>query len=204
MRPSSRFLSIAGLLAGASLAATGCSSAASTPSPSAPGTTSGTGSTTTLSEASTQAVGTFLTGENGLTLYVFTTDGSDMSSCTADCATTWPPLTVTSGVMIQGPADAALGFGTITRDDGSTQVTYNHRPLYYYSGDSQAGDTNGQGVDGTWFVASVDGTVGTATANPSAMESGGASSSPSATQSSGDVASPVASPSSGSGAYSYQ
>jgi hypothetical protein len=62
-------------------------------------------------------------------------------------------------VTVSGPAAATDTFGTITRSDGTTQVTYNRMPLYYYSGDSAAGDTNGQGKLGVWFVAPVSGTV---------------------------------------------
>ena len=42
---------------------------------------------------------------------------------------------------------------TFARPDGSMQVAYKGAPLYYYAGDSAAGDTNGQGVGGNWFVA---------------------------------------------------
>jgi len=52
--------------------------------------------------------------------------------------------------------DATL-LGTITRDDGSTQVTYNGWPLYYFHEDMAAGDTNGQGVEGVWFLVSPEG-----------------------------------------------
>jgi predicted lipoprotein with Yx(FWY)xxD motif len=44
-------------------------------------------------------------------------------------------------------------FGTTARTDGATQVTYNGAPLYYFAGDGKAGDTNGQGLNGVWFVA---------------------------------------------------
>ena len=51
--------------------------------------------------------------------------------------------------------------GVITATDGSLQVTYDGRPLYYFAGDQAAGDTNGQDVGGVWFVASTDGLVPT-------------------------------------------
>jgi hypothetical protein len=54
--------------------------------------------------------------------------------------------------------------GTINRSDNTTQVTYNGHPLYYYSGDSQAGQQNGQGLNNfgaAWFVvAPAGGKVG--------------------------------------------
>ena len=52
--------------------------------------------------------------------------------------------------------DATL-LGTITRDDGTTQVTYNGWPLYYFAGDTAAGDTTGQGMEGVWFLVSPTG-----------------------------------------------
>jgi predicted lipoprotein with Yx(FWY)xxD motif len=175
MRPSSRSLSLAGLAVGTLFAVAACSSAASTPSSSVLGATSGP-SALTLSSTTSATLGSYLTGKNGLTLYVFTKDGPDKSNCTGTCAATWPPLTVTAGATISGPSTATLMFGTITRPDGTTQVTYNHRPLYYFSGDAKAGDTNGQGILGIWFVADVSGSVaGAGSPAPSATTAGGSS-----------------------------
>jgi len=47
--------------------------------------------------------------------------------------------------------------GTTTRTDGSVQVTYNGHPLYYYAGDSAAGDVNGEGKLSLWYVITPDG-----------------------------------------------
>jgi predicted lipoprotein with Yx(FWY)xxD motif len=112
-------------------------------------------------------LGAYLTGSSGMTLYVLTNDTPDTATCTGTCATNWPPLTAASGAQITGPAGATGSFATIDRYDGMTQVTYNHMPLYYYSGDSAAGDTNGQGKNGTWFVAPLSGSVSSGSA-PSA------------------------------------
>jgi predicted lipoprotein with Yx(FWY)xxD motif len=97
-----------------------------------------------------------------MTLYVLTTDTADTSTCTGTCATTWPPLTAASGAIITGPVGATSTFATITRSDGTVQVTYNHMPLYYYSGDSAPGDATGQGKNNTWFVAPVSGSLSSA------------------------------------------
>ena len=91
---------------------------------------------------------------------------------------TWPPLTVASGENVQGPTGATGAFGTITRQGGALQVTYDGRPLYNYSGDSAAGDTNGQGTNGVWFVASLSGSAGpggapTPAVNPAVSPAGG-------------------------------
>ena len=49
--------------------------------------------------------------------------------------------------------------GTITRDDGTVQGTYNGWPLYYFSGDSAPGDVNGQGLNDVWWVIDASGTA---------------------------------------------
>lgn len=93
--------------------------------------------------------GQSLAGDGGLTLYVFDTDTAGQSACNAGCVENWPPLTVevTAGAGVTGE------IGSITRDDGSAQVTYNGRPLYYYAGDQAAGDANGDGLGGVWHIA---------------------------------------------------
>jgi len=91
-----------------------------------------------------------------------------MSTCTGSCATNWPPLTVSVGAAIAGPNGASGAFATFTRSDGTIQVTYNHMPLYYFAGDSKAGDTTGQGKNNTWFVAPLSGSLAPAAASPAA------------------------------------
>jgi predicted lipoprotein with Yx(FWY)xxD motif len=51
----------------------------------------------------------------------------------------------------------ASDFGTITRADGTTQISFHGHPLYYFSGDQAAGDTHGQGIGGKWYVLGADG-----------------------------------------------
>jgi uncharacterized surface protein with fasciclin (FAS1) repeats len=84
----------------------------------------------------------------GLTLYAFDSDlGSAGSTCNDSCATNWPPVLVTDGEVSN-----ISGLSLVTRDDGSSQAAYKGRPLYFYSGDTELGDTNGQGVNGWWKV----------------------------------------------------
>lgn len=120
------------------------------PCPSTPGgSPAAGGSTVAVSSAG------YLVGSNGFTLYVFDHDTTpDSSACTGSCADNWPALTVASA------EDIALGTGldeddftTFTRDDGTMQVEYYGKPLYYFAGDSAAGDTNGNGVSGIWHEA---------------------------------------------------
>ena len=83
----------------------------------------------------------------GFTLYVFDNDvGSAGSNCNGSCATNWPPVLVTDG-----GATGVSDLETITRNDGSLQVTYQGRPLYYFAGDANTGDTNGDGSGGVWW-----------------------------------------------------
>ncbi len=104
-------------------------------------------------------LGPILVDSKGLTLYIYMKDkqNSGESTCIANCTSVWPPfLTLgspTSGIEIQGNL-----LGKITRADGSTQVTYNGWPLYYYSNDLKPGDTNSEGMQGVWFVITPDGT----------------------------------------------
>ncbi|HEX3723421.1 MAG TPA: hypothetical protein VHV31_11545, partial [Nitrolancea sp.] len=96
-------------------------------------------------------LGAILTNAAGMTLYTYEKDTPGKSVCTGACATNWPPLIASSAPT--APAGATGTFGTITRDDGSTQVTYNDMPLYTYIKDTAPGDTNGQDVGDVWYAA---------------------------------------------------
>ena len=106
----------------------------------------------TVSVVKDAKLGPYLVGPDGKTLYMFKKDTAGVSNCSGGCAKIWPALTVATGVMPSASADATGKLATITRDDGTLQVTYNGMPLYYFSKDVAAGDTNGQGVGNNWFV----------------------------------------------------
>ncbi|PYF75188.1 hypothetical protein [Pedobacter nutrimenti] len=98
--------------------------------------------------------GNILTDGNGKTLYFFAIDANGSSGCTGGCELAWP-------VYYAGNETAPAGLvasdiATITRADGKKQTTYKGWPLYYYSGDSNKADVNGDGSGGTWFVAKPD------------------------------------------------
>ena len=77
----------------------------------------------------------------GFSLYVFDNDlGTSSSSCNDGCAVNWPPLLLSDDV----PSGVA-NLSTIIRDDGSEQVTYDNRPLYFFIGDEAPGQTLGNG-----------------------------------------------------------
>jgi predicted lipoprotein with Yx(FWY)xxD motif len=86
-----------------------------------------------------------------MTLYLFTQDTPNTSNCYTACATAWPPL-LTSGAPTAGSGVTAAMLGTTKRTDGSTQVTYNGWPLYYWANDKKPGDVTGENVQGVWFV----------------------------------------------------
>lgn len=103
--------------------------------------------------------GSILVGANGRTLYVFDKDQPNQSACSGACASAWP-VDQTSGTPKAGSGVKASLLGTIKRGDGTTQVTYNKHPLYYYSGDTAAGQQNGQGINAfgaLWYVVSPNG-----------------------------------------------
>jgi predicted lipoprotein with Yx(FWY)xxD motif len=102
-------------------------------------------------------LGTVLVDGNGMTLYLFESDTGSNSTCTGTCAETWPALVTSGDASASGNASASM-LGTMTRDDGSTQVTYNGHPLYLYSGDTAPGDANGQDVGDVWYAVTAQGT----------------------------------------------
>ena len=112
----------------------------------------------TVSAAST-SLGMILVDGSGRTLYLFEKDQPNQSACAGACAAAWP-VDQTSGTPKAGSGVTASMLGTIKRSDDTTQVTYNKHPLYYFQGDSGAGQHNGQGVDAfgaKWFAVTPAG-----------------------------------------------
>ena len=133
----------------------------------------GTGTGTIAVESSD--LGDILVDGEGMTLYVFDNDTDENSTCYDDCEANWPPLTGEVGAG-DGVDESLLG--TSEREDGTTQVTYGGKPLYYFAGDQAAGDTNGQAVGDVWWVVGADGEAITSAAGGggASEESGGAAS----------------------------
>lgn len=96
-----------------------------------------------------KALGPFLVGNDGMTLYMFKKDEPSKSNCYGECALNWPPLSVPGDPV---PGEAVGELGVIERDDGIRQVTYKGIPLYFWANDLKPGDANGQGVKGFWSV----------------------------------------------------
>jgi predicted lipoprotein with Yx(FWY)xxD motif len=146
-----------GLLLGA-LAVAGCGSGggSNAKSPSPPKTANGQSATVGVAN---ENVGKILVDSRGRTLYLFKRDSGMKSTCTGACAVEWPPLRATGKPTVGDGANASI-VATSARSDGKAQVTYNGHPLYLFSADQKAGDTNGQGVNafgGLWYVLSSSG-----------------------------------------------
>jgi predicted lipoprotein with Yx(FWY)xxD motif len=108
--------------------------------------------------AAQSPLGRTLVDAEGRTLYAFTKDSGGKSSCYDDCEVTWPALTVEGAPAAGNGVETSL-LATTEREDGTAQVTYKDMPLYYFSGDQQPGDTNGQGVGDSWFTVAPDGAL---------------------------------------------
>jgi predicted lipoprotein with Yx(FWY)xxD motif len=101
-------------------------------------------------------LGTILVDAEGQTLYAFLNDSGGESTCYDECAANWPALEADGEPQSGAGVDASL-LGTTEREDGTSQVTYNQRPLYYFAADEAPGDNNGQGVGDVWYVVSPEG-----------------------------------------------
>ena len=126
-------------------------SACATATPVPPAVVPVTGGGAVVNVGQNSTLGSFLVDSKGMTLYLFTTDTPNTSNCYGGCAKFWPPL-LTTGAPTAGAGVTASMLGTTKRTDGTTQVTYNGWPLYYYVSDKAAGDTTGENVQGSWFV----------------------------------------------------
>ena len=123
-------------------------------------------------------LGPILVDSRGRTLYLFRKDSGTKSACLGACAGAWPPLRVSAKPVV-GDGLNASRLGTTNRSDGKRQVTYAGHPLYLYSGDAKAGDTNGQGLTDfgdSWFALSPSGNqIDEASSSRGAVDSGGGS-----------------------------
>jgi predicted lipoprotein with Yx(FWY)xxD motif len=152
-------LAAALLAAGCSSASGGTSGTAGTQATGSPAGASKAAATSTVIATSSNSGMTFLVNGSGDAVYLWAKDGKNMSACTGACASAWPPVQATGTVTAAGAAKSA-DLGTITRSDGSKQVTYDGHPLYYFAGDSGSGQANGQGSDSfgaKWWLVTPSG-----------------------------------------------
>ncbi len=98
--------------------------------------------------------GSVMTDGDGFTLYFFAKDSKGDSNCIDGCLGSWPVFSVDELTLDSGLE--ADDFGTITRSDGGSQTTYKGWPLYRFANDLSAGQIEGDGAGGVWFVAKPD------------------------------------------------
>lgn len=170
---------LTGVLVTAAVLAAACSSSTKSGSGGSNTTSAASGGTASAVSIETHSgpMGTYLTDGSGRSLYLFAADTTGKSNCSGGCATFWPPLTGSASAMASAQAGK---LGTITRSDGSKQVTYNGHPLYYFKEDTKAGQTAGQGFDnfgGKWWLVAPSGQAITGSGGASSSTPGGSSSS---------------------------
>ena len=116
---------------------------------------SGAAATAAVKTASS-SLGTIVVTKDGKTVYTLTNGGQQVA-CSGACLQVWPAVSVAAGAKASGTGVKNVG------TTGSGQVTINGAPVYTFSGDSAAGNTNGQGImsfGGTWNVVKAGGTSG--------------------------------------------
>jgi predicted lipoprotein with Yx(FWY)xxD motif len=137
----------------------GGSSSTPTTAESSPAAASGAGAEAADLSTADSSLGKIVVNGKGMTAYYFTKDTKDsgVSACTGACETSWPAIYSESDTPT---VDGVTGtVGTIATPDGEKQITINGMPIYTYAKDMAAGDVNGQGVGGVWWVIAPDGTM---------------------------------------------
>lgn len=95
------------------------------------------------------SIGIVFADANDRTIYTFDKDVAGVSTCYNQCAIAWPPVLVPAKTPVAAPLSLS------SRQDGSSQLSYNGKPLYFYKSDSEIGDTNGDNVGGIWHVINL-------------------------------------------------
>ena len=102
----------------------------------------------------TTSLGNIIVDGKGMTAYYYQPDvpNSGVSTCTGGCLAHWPAITSASATPVVTGITA-----TVTVIASTKQIVVNGRPIYTFAGDSKAGDVNGQGIGGVWYVVSPAG-----------------------------------------------
>jgi predicted lipoprotein with Yx(FWY)xxD motif len=158
-------------------AAGGTSSAPAASGSSAAGGSSSSSSVITTATAASGG-STFLTDGTGRAVYLWAKDSGSTSACSGACASEWPPVIANGTVTASGGAQTSE-LGTITRSDGTKQVTYKGHPLYYFADDSGPGMSTGQGSNefgAKWWLVGPTGSDVTTSVSSFAVGTGSGSS----------------------------
>lgn len=109
-------------------------------------------------ELASSPFGEVLFGGDARAIYMFDKEKSSESECYDDCAVEWPPVLTKGDPQAKGGVSGGK-LGTTKRDDGTTQVTYNGHPLYYYQDDPEGVVLchNVPGFGGLWLALDASG-----------------------------------------------
>ncbi|MDQ0597251.1 putative lipoprotein with Yx(FWY)xxD motif [Streptomyces canus] len=117
-----------------------------------------------LSTRNDPELGEIVIDKNGHTVYRFLKDSPwpMKTACTGACLEKWPVIAPvdaedTKGIDLKGSGPTGQGYVVFDRPDGLKQQTIDCVPIYTFAGDKKPGDTNGQGVGGTWYAVAPDG-----------------------------------------------
>ncbi|WP_210592180.1 SCO0930 family lipoprotein [Streptomyces sp. GESEQ-35] len=117
-----------------------------------------------LSTREDPTLGEIVVDKNGHTVYRFLKDSPwpMKTACTDACLEKWPVIKPvdaadTKGIDLKGSGPTGQGYVVFDRPDGLKQQTIDCVPIYTFAGDKKPGDTNGQGVGGTWYAVAPDG-----------------------------------------------
>ena len=183
-RPSGRQLLLGSLALGAAATVAACGSSSSSGAAAGSSSSASAGASSaaavTISAKSVPGVGTVLVNGQGQTLYLLTSEKGGKITCTATngCTQAWPETVLASGTTAAtvGSGVQASLLGTVKDASGNLEVTYNHWPLYTFSGDSGPGVAKGEGISnfgGTWYVLNSSGNPVTSGQSSSSSTGGG-------------------------------
>jgi predicted lipoprotein with Yx(FWY)xxD motif len=182
--PSRNWLLAGGLALGTAATVAACGSSSSSTAAGSPGGSAPAGASSaapaTISAKSVPGVGTVLVDGQGQTLYMLTSEKAGKITCTQanGCTQAWPETLIAGGATAAtaGRGVQASLLGTVKDASGNLEVTYNHWPLYTFSGDSGPGVAKGQGLTsfgGTWYVLNGSGNPVTSSQSGNASSGGG-------------------------------
>jgi predicted lipoprotein with Yx(FWY)xxD motif len=182
--PLRNWLLAGGLALGTAATVAACGSSSSSTAAGAPGSSAPAGASSaasaTISATSVPGVGTVLVNGQSQTLYMLTSEKGGKITCTRanGCTQAWPETLLTNGATTAkaGSGVQASLLGTVKDASGNLEVTYNHWPLYTFSGDSGSGVAKGQGLTsfgGTWYVLNGSGNPVTSSQSGNASSGGG-------------------------------
>ena len=157
-----------GLALGTAVTVAACGSSSPSTAAGPPGSSTPAGAASavaaTISTKSVHGVGTVLVNGQGQTLYMLTSEKGGKITCTQanGCTQAWPETLLTNGATTAkaGSGVQSSLLGTVKDASGNLEVTYNHWPLYTFSGDSGPGVAKGQALTsfgGTWYVLNGSG-----------------------------------------------